>query len=273
MTSFDAVAPELRPVPFTSTFTSEWTKLTTLRSTYITLGLAFLLALAISLAGAFATGATWDEWGAAERADFDPVLFALLGTIASGILFVVAGVKAVTSEYSTGMMRITLTATPKRERVLLAKVTALGAVMLIAGIFTTVGVVFASNLVYASYDLPTASAGDPDVLRAVLGAGALTPVYPILAAALAFVLRGAASSITAMFAFIFAPAIFLPFGPDWIESRVLIYLPGAASDSVAIGHLDDVEHAVSPAVGIVVVAVWIAIFLGVAYIVFSRRDA
>jgi hypothetical protein len=70
---------------------------------------------------AWGMGATYDHWDASGRAGFEPIGASLIGGILSAILFLVLGVKAATAEYGSGMIRLTLTATPQRWRLLAAK--------------------------------------------------------------------------------------------------------------------------------------------------------
>ena len=121
-------------VPFSATLASEWTKLTTLRSTRIVFALSVVLAVGVTVLASILVGRSWDSWSAADQADFDPALFPLVGGIFAGLLLPTLGVTAVTSEYSTGMIRLTLTATPRRGRVLLAKAAVVAALtLLVAG--------------------------------------------------------------------------------------------------------------------------------------------
>ena len=88
-------------------------------------------------------GNTWDDWKPADRRDYEPIGAALIGQLASAIFFLVIGVKAATAEYGSGMMRLTLTATPRRGRVLAAKALVVAAVTLVAGLVCNVAMFLA----------------------------------------------------------------------------------------------------------------------------------
>src|SRR5690606_16874587 len=118
-----AVASAHPAVPFTATLRSEWTKLMTVRTTYVMLALSAVLSLGATALLCWAVGWSWGEWSEADRAAFDPIMSAFGGLILTTVLFVALGVHFVTSEYASGMVRLTLTTTPRRGRVLLAKVT------------------------------------------------------------------------------------------------------------------------------------------------------
>ncbi|MGH2534684.1 MAG: ABC transporter permease subunit [Thermomicrobiales bacterium] len=262
------------PARFIDTLASEWTKLTSLRSTTITLLLGAILSLGGTALIAAVIGSTWDDWGATDRAEFDPILTAFFGSIFGGILFVVLGVNAVAADYATGMMRLTLTATPRRGRVLLAKVAIVSLVTLGAGAVVTVGMFLVGQAIFESYGLSPADLGDPDTRRAIVGAALLGPVFPVIGAALAVLLRSTAGAITTVLALLFAPAIFGPLLPAWWQENVLAYLVGPATDSVVLSHLSPDERMyLDPSIALAVVAAWLVAFVGTAYLALIKRDA
>lgn len=259
--------------PFSATLRSEWTKLVSLRSTKVIVVLGVVVGVALSALLALVAGVTWDDWDAAGRREFEPIGGALLGGVVAAILFLVLGVKAATGEYGSGMIRITLTATPRRGRVLAAKAAVVGAVSLVAGLVVTAGMFLAAQAILASYGAESASLGESDALRAVFATALLSPLFPVIALALGFMLRSTAASVIAVFALIFAPAFLGDLLPEWWQEHVLRYLPGAAGDAIAVGHLEGSPAGLAPGVAALVVVAWLAIFLGAAWAVFERRDA
>jgi ABC-2 type transport system permease protein len=261
-------------VPFTATLASEWDKLVTVRSTWITLALAAILSVGTTALFAWVTGWSWSEWTEADRATFDPIEFSFIGTMFSAILFIVLGVSMVTSEYSSGMMRLTMTVTPSRGRVLLAKAIIVTMVVLVAGMLISIANFQVAQMIFGAYDLPTASLGDSDAFRAVvLGVGVTGPIYPLIGLALAFIFRSTALAITAVLGLMFAPSFFGGLLPRRWQEDVLAYLPGQAADSFAIGHLyPDNPMYLDPAVGLVVAIAWLVLFVGGAWLVLNRRD-
>ena len=109
----------------------EWQKLRTVRSTWFIVAVfgAGLIGLAI-LARATRTTRSCPPPG---RASFDPTYDAFLGLVLGQLLLGVLGVLAITSEFSSGMIRATFAAAPSRPLVLAAKAAVLGAVTLAAG--------------------------------------------------------------------------------------------------------------------------------------------
>lgn len=260
-------------VSFSATLRSEWTKLVSLRSTWIIVGVALALSVGLSALLAVVIGVTWDDASPSERADFDPADTPLVGALLTGILFTVLAVRAVTSEYSSGMMRLTLTATPRRDRVLVAKVVVVSAVTAAATAVAVLVMFLVGQAIFAAYDLETASLGDSDALRLVLALLALTPVDAAIAIALAVLLRSTAGAITTVLGMSFAPAIFGALLPKWVEDNLLDYLPAAASGSITSSHLEDPGTYIAPGLAVVVLALWTVAFLGSAHVALVRRDA
>ena len=208
-----------------------------------------------------------------DKAEFDPVLNSLVGGIFGSILFVVLGVNLVASEYSSGMIRQTMAITPRRGRVLLAKVLVVSAISMVAGPIVNVATFQTGQAVYAAYDMPTANLSDGDAFRSVvLGMAVTAPVLPILGISMAFLLRSAAIAITVVLALIFLPSFFGPLIPRRWQEDVLAFLPGNASNSIASSNLSDSPMYLDPWLAAVVLAVWMVVFIGGTHIVLNRRD-
>jgi len=258
---------------FSATLRSEWTKLSSLRSTKVMLACGLLFAVALSALLALVVGNTWDDWKPSDRRDYEPIGAALIGQLASAIFFLVIGVKAATAEYGAGMMRLTLTATPRRGRVLAAKALVVTAVTLAAAVVCNVAMFLVAKAILSFYGIETTSLADTGALRAVLGSAALAPLFPVIGLALGIALRSTAATIIAVLAVIFAPPFVGGMVPESWQGDALEYVPMAAADAISIGHLPDTAAGLSPALGAVVVAGWLAAFLGGAWAVFARRDA
>jgi ABC-2 type transport system permease protein len=239
------------------------------RSFYIQIGLATLVAVGMSALICFAIISNWDT---DQAATFQPVATSLIGLVFSGLVLAVTGVTLVASEYSSGMIRLTMAVTPSRLRVLLAKA------IVIAGVAWTIGLVtaFASFLAgYATLSthqgVPTASVGDSEAQRAIIAAWLTAPLFPLIGVALGAILRSTASAITATLALIFAPGIFGALLPASWQANVLAYLPNNASNTLL--RVDDGSLTyLEPAVAIAVILAWILLFFGVATFLIKRRD-
>ncbi len=266
--------PAAPSVGFGATLRSEWTKFISTRTNWISIILAIVLSAGLTALLSWSIGFTWDDWSANDQASFEPISFSMSGLLVAGIIFVVLGVNLTASEYSSGMIRQTLTTTPKRGRVLWAKVLVVTAVSLVFGLIINVLVIWTGNLVFAAYDMPTASLGDSDTLRALAGLTITTPVFPIVGVAMAFMLRSAAGAITAVLALLFLPSMFGPLLPNRWQEDVLAWLPGPLSDSISIGFLSD-DSAMTKGIweATIGLVIWMILFVGLAGWFLKKRDA
>ena len=261
-----------REVSFRDTLASEWIKLKTLRSTYITLGLGFSLSVAATGLFAMAVGNTYDGWSEAQQASFEPLMFAMVGNVIALIVATVFGVMTVSGEYANGMVRQSMIATPRRTRVLWSKVLLVFGITTVLGLATVTGMFLVGQAVLGAYGLPTTSLEDPDALRLVIGLGAATPLFPVIGLALGFILRSTAGAITAALALLWLPLVFNDMLPAWAQENILTLLPGQAVDSFTIAHAVDVPTNSPPLVGVVLVIGWLTLFLGSAQLLLRRRD-
>ncbi len=148
---------------------SEFTKLRSVRSTYWALALLVLAGMAWSVANCAGVAAHWAQTPPQARgldATQDSVAgLALLGQL----IVVVLGTLAITSEYSTGMIRTSLTVLPRRGVVFAAKAIVLTVVTLVIATATSFAAFFVGQYLLRSTH-QAATLGQPNVLRAVLAA-------------------------------------------------------------------------------------------------------
>ena len=123
---------------------SEWIKLRSVRSTYLTLLFAAAAAVGIGYLVAHAKATHWATMPAAARAAFDPVSDSFTGLGLAQLAFGALGVLVISSEYTTGLIRTTVAAVPRRRAVLAAKAAAVGAVTLLAGELIAVCLLYTS---------------------------------------------------------------------------------------------------------------------------------
>src|ERR1700712_5664498 len=100
---------------------SEWIKLRSLRSSWLTLAAAVIGMIGIGWLVSYETNSHWAHMQPDERIGFDPVSRSLTGVYLAQLAIGVLGVLVITGEYATGMIRATLSAVPRRLPVLWAK--------------------------------------------------------------------------------------------------------------------------------------------------------
>ncbi|KQR12238.1 ABC transporter permease subunit [Cellulomonas sp. Leaf334] len=258
----------------------EWIKFWSVRSTIWTLGIFLLatvgLVVLISLAYVNAPGP--EQGGPPDATDaLAPLSFAVtLGQLALAVL----GALTITSEYTTGMIRSSLTAVPKRLPVLWSK-----AIVLIIAVFgaSIVAVAAGTGLQALFFDSQGLSVdlGDPDMIRPLVGTAVYLATIALFAFALGALMRHSAAAIaTVLGLLLVAPILFtsIPWKPLTLMAP---FLPGLAGQQVTqtdeqlefAASFSDVGADLSAWEGYGVLVLWVVVVLGVAAVLLKKRDA
>lgn len=261
---------------FATTLNSEWTKLRSVRSTWMLTGLAIVLPVVFSSVVALVMGLTSepiDTFSEADRVMSDPLTSSMPGMLFSLILLIVLGVTAVSSEYSSGMIRTTFIVNPHRIRVGAAKALIVGLLGVAIHAIAVPGMFLASQAIYGAYGLETASVTDNQAARFLLVVALVVPLtYTLISLSIAYLLRGTAVAITAAFGFIFLTSNLGPLLPAWFQQHVYRYLPDIANNSLSgFTPPGDLTY-LSPFPASLVVVTWIIGSLVAAAFVLHRRD-
>ncbi|HEX3704984.1 MAG TPA: ABC transporter permease subunit, partial [Mycobacteriales bacterium] len=254
---------------FRDVLVSEWTKLRTVRSTYWSVLLSIVLGVGLGAAISAGTAASYSDMSLHDRLQFDPAAISLAGLFFSQLALGVFAIMTVSAEYSTGMIRTTLTAVPQRGYVLAAKATLVAAVSMI----TSIGVAFAAfsigQSIFARHHLGV-SLGDPGVARAVLGGGLYIGALTLLALGLATIIRHTAGAITGLVALVFIIPIVTQLLPDSLQRDFSRYLPANAGS--AITNVVQTPESLGPWTGYAVFLGWTVLVIGIGYYLLRTRD-
>ena len=158
---------------------SEWTKLWTVRSTVWSLLVAVVLTIGFPILASAVISSHWGSRSPGDRANFNPLDPALVGSQIAQLAIGILGVLVITGEYSTGMIRATLTAVPKRLPVLWAK-TIVFASVTFALMLPSVLIAFFVTQSMLSKHHASYSWHHPGVARAVIGAALYLTVVAVL---------------------------------------------------------------------------------------------
>jgi len=191
----------------------------------------------------------------------------LVGGAFGSVLFAVLGVLVMTSEYSSGTIRATLAAIPRRGLVLAAKAAVWGTTALVAGeLVTLAGFLAGAAFVHGAVPRPALS--QPDVLRAVVLSGVYLCLVGLIGLALGVIIRHGAAAITALVALVFvAPLAGLAATPAGQYLPELIY-------ANALGATKPVQgFTLSPWAGLAIIAAYVVVLLSVGGWLLTRRDA
>ena len=235
----------------------EWIKLRTLRSVRWTLLFALAGMIGIGIAAGFNT----------KNPRGDVTNNILVGGALGSVLFAVLGVLVMTSEYSSGTIRATLAAIPKRPLVLAAKTATFGLTALAAGELVT----FADFLAGAAFvhgSVPRPALSQPGVLRAVVLSGAYLCLVGLIGLAAGVIVRHGAAAITAVVGLVFvAPLAGLAATPAGQYLPELIY-------ANALGATKPVQgFTLSPWAGLAIIVAYVVVLLSAGGWLLTRRDA
>jgi ABC-2 type transport system permease protein len=276
---------------------SEFTKLRSVRSTYWTLGA--LMVLSVGLAAAIGAGAASDfQHTPGDKAGFDATQTTLLVFFEFGQLIIaVLGAMVITSEYSTGMIRTSLTAMPRRGTVYLSKLLVFTGVALIVSLVTSFLAFFVGQAVlsgtgvsaslFHSTTIPMSAQVTPQattlsgsfvitsnaVLTAVIGSALFVTMAAVIAFGLGAIIRHTAGAIASAIGLLFVVPIIIQLLPHTWRWDIMRFFPDASGRvlSATIGTHNEHLWSAWPQFG--VTAIWALVLLGAGAFLFRKRDA
>src|SRR5215831_2276535 len=201
-----APAPAPSPVPALRVtqgrvLRSEFTKFRSLRSTMWTLLAAVVLMVGLGALFSGVTASQYHTFTAAERAAFNPVTTSLTGVIFAVVALGVLGALLMGGEYSTGMIRSSLTAVPRRLPVLWGKLAVFAGSIFSVALVASLISFFVGQALLSSHHLGVSITAH-EALRSVIGAALYLTVAGVIVLALGALLRNTAAGI-ATFAAVF----------------------------------------------------------------------
>jgi ABC-2 type transport system permease protein len=257
-----------QPVTLRRVIRSEWIKFWTIRSTWFVLGGAMLGMLVLALIVAYNTRHLTSNLQPNDIAPSSTLQGYYLGQLLIGAL----GVLFVSGEYSTGMIRSTLVAVPRRLPVLWAKLAVFVAVAATSMIAVSV-VAFLCAQALLSHYRTGFSLADPGVLRVVIGTGIYLTLVGVIGGALGWIVRSTPGALVAYFGLILVlPLLFGEALGNW-GKEVAQFLPDQAGASFSTSIPESPSYSLSPWVGLLVLIAWVVLALAVAAGVLRRRDA
>jgi ABC-2 type transport system permease protein len=253
---------------FAGALRSEFTKIRSVRSTYWTLLAMFVVVVGFGALASF--GATNGPHGPY----FDPARQSLAGLYIGQLIIGVLGVLVISSEYSTGMIRTTLTTNPHRGMMIAAKGVVFSVVALVISLVTAFVAFFVGQAIMSSNHLNT-TLGSPGVLRAVIGGALFLTACGILAFGLGLLLRHSAAGIAAMVALLFVVTILVNFLPQSWQNHVDKWIPALAGGQIWMAKPQPPGNTpmFGPWPSFAVLCGYAAIAVIAAVMLFRRRDA
>lgn len=282
LTSTTATASQAQPaadevrLTFPRIVRSEWIKFRTLRSTIWTLAVTVVVMVGIvtlfSMVGAARSdGTAGGEVGGSITVFYTAAFLAQLAVVVLGAL-------AITGEYSTGMIRSTLAAVPRRLPALWAKgVVLAGSIFVVSAVAVAISLGVMQLFLGAKGFAP--DLGDSETVRILVGTPLYLSAIALFAFAVGAVLRHSAGALTTVLGLLLVIELLFtipwkplqmisPFLPGTAGSRLL--LPQAQIDAMAQGSVGPV---LGPWAGFAVLLAWVAVFLAGAAVLLKKRNA
>jgi ABC-2 type transport system permease protein len=252
----------------------EWIKLRSVRSTWWCLAVFAVAMIALGVVTvATNTPHDWSTWTPALRADWDPTNSGFSGLLIGQFCAGIIAILAVTSEYSSGLIRSTLAAVPRRRAVLVGKAAAVGALVLAAS-EVLVFVTFLGVQAGLKSPVPHATLGQPGVLRAVLMAGAYPFFIAMIGVGLGLIIRHTAGAICALVGIVFVLPLLTATLPHSLHLDIDRFLPLIIGENsiTAVKFLPGLET-LNPWAGLAVLCGYGVASLAAGGWLLARRDA
>jgi len=249
---------------------SEWTKLRSLRSTRWSLFAAVLLTILFPVLFATLTRTHWGSMSPHERADRHPLDIALAGVNIAQLAVAVLGVLVITGEYSTGMIRASFTAVPKRLPVLWAKIVVFATVTFVLMLPAVIAAFFISQTILSKHDILQISFSHPGVARSVIGGAGYLALLGVFALAIGAIVRNTAGGIAVFAALFFVIPPLMNILPASWNNAISPYLPDAAGRRMF--SLDTGAHDLHPWPGFLLFLAYTLLAVTIAAVLLVRRD-
>jgi hypothetical protein len=235
----------------------EWIKLRSSRSTWWTLAVTVVAAIGIAVAV-----------GTQSKAHNADVTNNILGGVAPGLLLTgVLGVLVMTSEYTSGLIRSTFTASPNRSLVLAGKAAVFGSLSLVVGEIASFSAFLAGRAALPR-TITSPALSQPGVLRAVVLAGAGYCLIGLIGVGLGAIIRHTPAAVAVLV------------GGVYVAGTALVALSKSAGSygpvSIVANSLSTTQslpHALSPWAGLGMLCLYAALALGIGGWLLVRRAA
>jgi ABC-2 type transport system permease protein len=258
----------------TAALDSEFLKIRSVRSSYGAAAALVVAAIAWCVAFCLGTVHNWPTMSAIDRANFDPTQSSVLGAALLGqLVIVVFGALVITSEYSTGMIRTSLTVMPRRAVLYWSKLSVFAGVSLVLSLATSFGVFFLGRSLLGPTHVPM-SLSDPAALRAVLITALFVEVCGLFAYGVGALSRNTAAGLSVSYGCLALLPELVKALPAGLNHALTRWVPGGPALGVMTESIDQkIPYMFSPWGELAIFAGYAAVLVAVGSVVFIRRDA
>jgi ABC-2 type transport system permease protein len=255
-------------------FAAEWTKIRSVRSTVWSLIVFVVVAIGFSTLVAAVVNNTWNRPGNHPNhvtllTDPTALIFGAgfgIGQLAIGVL----GVLVISSEYSTGAIRSSLLAVPRRLPMLAAKAVVFAVIDLVCSAITVFAVFFITTSILSSH--VTITLGQPGVTRACIGGILYLTVLGLFALAIGGIIRHTIGAIATVVGLVLVVPPLITLIPGTIANHIHGYLPTVAGTLIGQTSQQPAD-VLSPWQGFGVFCLETAVLLAICGYLLVRRDA
>jgi ABC-type transport system involved in multi-copper enzyme maturation permease subunit len=259
----------------TNILRAEWTKIRSVRSTFWALFVTGAMVIGSSILMAAVQMSDWKSTSAGDRADLlaDPtgnilVLSALWGALGACVL----GALVSTSEYSSGTIRASLMAIPRRTGMLVGKIVTFGLLLLAIGEISGFAAFFSAQAIMSKH-VPM-SLSDGRTLVTVIAVGPYLCAFGLLALTIGALLRHTAAALTTSIALVMIVPTLTAGLLGSHNKDVNTFIPGGnAAKYIMSASSDHTDSVLSAWPSFAVSCLWVAIFAALALFLLRRRDA
>lgn len=259
------------PYRFRDVVLSEWTKARSVRSTWFTLLATVVIVIGAGSLIAAGTASHYYRGTPADRAGFDPTKVSFYVLDFGQLALAVLAILLVSSEYSSGLIHTSLRAVPRRWWLLAAKALVFTAIAVVTGEAVGFACYLAAQAIFRAHGVPYSTLGQPDVLRAVTGAGLYLAVTGLGALAVAALVRHAAAAITLVVAVYYLLLEVAGALPPSLRYPIEKYSPTGAGATVYAVRPQD--HLFAGWTGFGLLCGYVAVALACALAAINWRDA
>ncbi|MFF2652830.1 ABC transporter permease [Streptomyces sp. NPDC058045] len=248
---------------------SEWTKIRSVSSTVWTLSLAVVVTVALGMLISALTRNDFGSMSTGDKLAFDPTYVSFAGMSLGQLAMIVFGVLVVSNEYSSGMIRSSLAAVPRRGTFLSSKIAVATLLAFLVGLVTSFAAFFLGQAMLGAH---RTSIGDPGVLRAVFGGALYMTLIAVFSMGVAAMLRSPMLSLGILMPFFFLISSIL--GNVSATKKVGRFLPDQAGQKimqVVRPFHDDTPY--GPWGGLGIMVLWVLAVLAGGFYLLRSRDA
>lgn len=251
---------------------SEWTKIRSVRSTYWTLIVMIVVSVGVGALICYATQNRFTHLGHGQVLGFDATKRSLTAFAELGqLVMMVLGAMAITAEYSTGMIRTSLTTMPRRGTVFAAKGLVFGFVALVVSIVTAFVAFFLGQAILKSTG-HSATLSDPNVIRAIIGTALYVTVIGLMSYAFGAIIRHTAGTIATMVGVLFILPLIVNVLPSSWTNDIGKWIPSSAGGQMMSTVVSD-PTLFSAWAQLGVTVGYTAILMIIGAVTFRKRDA